>query len=204
MDTIAELLRNGCVDRSGTFVSSRDSSRLRRGEDGAEFVLVEGRLTSTGRDIALTQADLRNFIRSKGAIYHAAECLLDRVSLDFADLQNIYISGGFGNYIDVRKAIMIGLLPDVPAERFQFIGNGSVQGAKMLLLSRRALEEAEAVAHKMTYIELSSDPRFMNEYTSTLFLPHTDIEKFPSVRLETPAAGREAAHPPRVKEAAPC
>ena len=79
---------------------------------------------------------------------------------------------------------MIGLLPDCPVERFQFIGNGSVQGAKTMLLSRQALEEGEAIASKMTYIELSTDPKFMNEYTSALFLPHTDIEKFPSVRLE--------------------
>ena len=189
MDTIAELLRNGYLERSGRLVA-RDG-RLRESPDGPEFVLVEGTRTADGRDIIITQADLTNFIRSKGAIYHAAECLLDRMGMKFNDLQNVYISGGFGNYLDVGKAITIGLLPDLPIETFQFLGNGSLQGAKMMLLSRQALAEAEMIASRMTYIELSTDPKFMNEYTSALFLPHTDIERFPSVRLEM---RRWAAH----------
>ena len=185
IDTIAELLRGGgCLDRSGTLVEDRQSTQVRQGEDGAEFVLVEANQTALGNDIVITQADLTNFIRAKGAIYHACECLLDRVGMKFPDLQNIYISGGFGNYLDVRNAITIGLLPDVPESRFQFIGNGSLQGAKTILLSSEAMAESEIIAAKMTYIDLSTDMRFMNEYTSALFLPHTDIEKFPSVQRE--------------------
>ena len=182
IDAVSEMLRNGLLERSGAL--SPDSSRTREGEDGLEFVLVEASQTATGKDIVITQADLRNFIRSKGAIYHACDCLLHRVGLEFSDMRNIYISGGFGNYLDARKAVMIGLLPDVPPDRFQFIGNGSVQGAKIMLLSQRALEEAESIASKMTCIELSTDPKFMNDYTAALFLPHTDIEKFPSVCAE--------------------
>lgn len=193
IDVVAEMLRNsGCLERSGTLTRGSDSKRVREGEDGLEFVVVPADQTATGKDIVVTQADLQNFIRSKGAIYHAAECLLDRFGLRFSDLQNIYIAGGFGNYLDVRKAVIIGLLPDCPADRFQFIGNGSVQGAKTMLLSREALAEAEAIASKMTYVELSTDPKFMNEYTSALFLPHTDIEKFPSVRSELETRGVEA------------
>jgi len=184
IDAVAEMLRNGCVERSGTLVLNCDSGRVREGQDGLEFVLVDASETSTGKDIVITQADLTNFIRSKGAIYHACECLLDRVGLTFADLENIHISGGFGNYLDVREAITIGMLPDIPVDRFQFIGNGSVQGAKIVLLSQQALAEAESIASVMTYIELSTDVKFMNEYTAALFLPHTDIEKFPSVRSE--------------------
>ncbi|MDI6827678.1 MAG: ASKHA domain-containing protein, partial [Armatimonadota bacterium] len=90
----------------------------------------------------------------------------------------------FGNYLNIREAITIGLLPDIPENRFRFIGNGSVQGAKMILLSSQALEEAKTIASMMTYIELSNDAKFMNDYTAALFLPHTDIEKFPSVLAE--------------------
>ncbi|MHB9036903.1 MAG: ASKHA domain-containing protein [Armatimonadota bacterium] len=188
IDTIAEMLRTGCLERSGVFSSNgQQMGKVRDGDDGVEFVLVEGSETATGKDIVITQADVTNFIRSKGAIYHAAYCLLHSVGLEFTDLQHIYISGGFGNYVDVRKAIMIGLVPDVPVDRFQFIGNGSVQGAKTVLLSKQALAEAEALASKMTYIELSTDPTFMNEYTAALFLPHTNIELFPSVRQEITA-----------------
>jgi uncharacterized 2Fe-2S/4Fe-4S cluster protein (DUF4445 family) len=184
IDAVAEMLRNGCVERSGALVPNCDSGRVREGQDGLEFVLVDASETSTGKDIVITQADLTNFIRSKGAIYHACECLLARVGLTFADLENVHISGGFGNYLDVREAITIGMLPDIPVDRFQFIGNGSVQGAKIVLLSQQALAEAESIASVMTYIELSTDVKFMNEYTAALFLPHTDIEKFPSVRSE--------------------
>ena len=185
IDLVAEMMRNGgCLERNGMLTADHESQRVRDGEDGLEFVVVPASQTGTGKDIVVTQADLQNFIRSKGAIYHAAECLIEHFGLEFGELENIYISGGFGNYLDVREAVMIGLLPDCPVERFQFIGNGSVQGAKTMLLSRQALEEGEAIASKMTYIELSTDPKFMNEYTSALFLPHTDIEKFPSVRLE--------------------
>jgi len=185
IDLVAEMMRNGgCLERNGMLTADHESQRVRDGEDGLEFVVVPASQTGTGKDIVVTQADLQNFIRSKGAIYHSAECLIEHFGLEFGELENIYISGGFGNYLDVREAVMIGLLPDCPVERFQFIGNGSVQGAKTMLLSRQALEEGEAIASKMTYIELSTDPKFMNEYTSALFLPHTDIEKFPSVRLE--------------------
>jgi len=185
IDLVAEMMRNGgCLERNGALTADHESQRMRDGEDGLEFVVVPASQTGTGKDIVVTQADLQNFIRSKGAIYHAAECLIEHFGLEFGELENIYISGGFGNYLDVREAVMIGLLPDCPVERFVFIGNGSVQGAKTMLLSRQALEEGEAIASKMTYIELSTDPKFMNEYTSALFLPHTDIEKFPSVRLE--------------------
>lgn len=183
IDTIASLLRNGCLERSGAFVREDKSGRLRQGNDGLEFVLVEAANTADGKDIVITQADLQNFIRSKGAIYHASECLLEEVGLHFSDLQNVFISGGFGNYLDVGKSVTIGMLPDLPADVFQFIGNGSVQGAKMMLLSREAQQEAELIASRMTYIELSTSARFMNDYTSALFLPHTDIERFPSVRF---------------------
>ena len=182
IDTVASLLRSGNLERSGLLM--RDHDRVREGDDGPEFVLVDAEQTANGRDLAITQADIQNFIRSKGAIYHASECLLESVGLTFADLSNVYISGGFGNYLDIAKAITIGMLPDLPMEHFQFIGNGSVQGAKMLLLSYEAQRAMEIIASRMTYIELSTDPKFMNEYTSALFLPHTDIERFPSVRLE--------------------
>ncbi len=184
IDTVAGLLRNGCVERSGQFILGSAPGRLRDGEEGLEFVLVEAAQTAGGKDIVITQADIQNFIRSKGAIYHASECLLAAVGLEFSNLQNIYIAGGFGNYLDIAKSIFIGLLPDLPTECFQFIGNASVQGAKMMLLSREASRAVDVIASRMTYLELSTDPKFMNEYTSALFLPHTDIERFPSVRLE--------------------
>lgn len=185
IDLVAELHRTGCIDRSGRFVPDAAGHRLRLDGGQAELVVVPGSATALGRDIVITEADIASFIRAKGAIYTAAEALLRHTGLDFTDVQHVYVAGGFGNYLDVRKAIRIGLLPDLPIERFQFIGNGSLQGAKMGLLSRQALEVMERrIAPNMTHFELSTDPQFMNEYTGSLFLPHTNIEKFPSVERE--------------------
>jgi len=184
---VAELLRVGCIDRTGRFVPEVCGARL-SGEGGqAEFVVLPGSGTALGRDIVITEADIASFIRAKGAIYTAAEALLRHTGLDFTDIRRVYVAGGFGNYLDVPKAIRIGLLPDLPIERFKFIGNGSLQGAKMALLSRQAFDVMEKrIAPNMTHFELSVDPQFMNEYTGSLFLPHTNIEKFPSVVREQP------------------
>jgi uncharacterized 2Fe-2S/4Fe-4S cluster protein (DUF4445 family) len=187
IDLVAELHRGGCIDRSGRFVPEVCEARLRRDGGQGEFVVLPGSATALGRDIIITEADIGSFIRAKGAIYTAAEALLRHTGLDFTDVRHVYVAGGFGNYLDVRKAIRIGLLPDLPIERFQFIGNGSLQGAKMALLSRQAFDVMEKrIAPNMTHFELSTDPQFMNEFTGSLFLPHTNIEKFPSVQEEQP------------------
>jgi uncharacterized 2Fe-2S/4Fe-4S cluster protein (DUF4445 family) len=185
IDLVAELLRAGCIDRSGRFIPEACGSHLSRDGGQAELVIVPGSATALGRDIVITEADIASFIRAKGAIYTAAEALLRHTGLDFTDIQHVFVAGGFGNYLDVRKAVRIGLLPDLPIDQFQFIGNGSLQGAKMGLLSRQALDVMEKrIAPNMTHFELSTDPQFMNEYTGSLFLPHTNIEKFPSVEKE--------------------
>lgn len=183
IDAIGELLRVGCIDRGGRFVVDVCGHRLRRSEGGElEFVLFSGDETALGRDIMLRESDIQNLIRSKGSVFMAAECLLDYVNQSFQDVKHVYIAGGFGNYLRLPQAIGIGLLPDLPHDRFHFIGNGSVQGAKIALLSEDALKYmTDHVAASMTYIELSTHHKYMNEYSSCLFLPHTDIEKFPSV-----------------------
>ncbi len=184
IDAIAELLSNGCIDRKGNFVAEGCGEHLRESEAGErEFLLFSGDKTALGKDIVLTEADISNLIHSKGSIYMAAEALIAPVDMDLSEVQNFYIAGGFGNYIDVERAIEIGLFPDVDRSRFHVVGNGSVQGAKMALLSKEALEYLQtSIAGAMTDFDLSSDHRYMNGYSSCLFLPHTDIEKFPSVK----------------------
>ncbi|OGV65855.1 MAG: hypothetical protein A2498_09955 [Lentisphaerae bacterium RIFOXYC12_FULL_60_16] len=183
IDVVGELLRIGCIDRRGRYMPDRCGDRLRIGEaDEPEFVLFPSEETALGRDIVLTESDIQNLIRSKGSVFMGAECLLDYVDGTFEDVRHVYIAGGFGSYLRIPRAIDIGLLPDLPLERFRFVGNGSVQGAKMALLSREALKYAEDhVADMMTYLELSTHHKYIDGYSSCLFLPHTDIEKFPSV-----------------------
>jgi uncharacterized 2Fe-2S/4Fe-4S cluster protein (DUF4445 family) len=183
IDAVGELLRTGCIDRRGRFMADKCGSLVRKAESGdKEFVLFHGKDTALGRDIIVSEADISNLIHTKGSIFMAVECLLDHVGLEFDDIKHVYIAGGFGNYLQVEQAIGIGLLPDLDPGIFQCIGNGSVQGAKMALLSVEAHEYIkDRIAACMTYLELSTYHKYMNEYSSTLFLPHTDIEKFPSL-----------------------
>lgn len=182
IDAVAELLRVGCIDRAGRFVEAVCGPKLRETAAGGwEFELFRGQDTALGREIVLTENDIRNLIHTKGSIYMAAECLLDHVGKRMNEIKHVYIAGGFGNYLAIAKAISIGLLPDLDHDCFQFIGNGSVQGAKMALLSEDAMNHmAHRIAAPMTYVDLSSNHKYMNEYSSCLFLPHTDLERFPS------------------------
>ncbi|MFH1258609.1 MAG: ASKHA domain-containing protein [Elusimicrobiota bacterium] len=181
VDIPGEFLKKRIINREGRFIQG-SSPFIRKGENCWEFVLVAKEKSATGQDIVINEDDLQTLIRSKGAIYLGAQVMLEQVGLSFDNLAQIYISGGFGTYLNIEKAILIGLLPDLPRDKFHFIGNSSITGAKMCLLSRQARQKAQEIAKKMTYIELSTNPKFMNDYTATLFLPHTNIELFPTVK----------------------
>ncbi|MCK4802217.1 DUF4445 domain-containing protein [bacterium] len=181
VDCVAELMKSGRLNRAGKLISE-SSKRIREGEDGWEFLLVESKKSLVDQDIVITETDIKNLIHSKGAIYSGTEVLLKRVGLSFQDLEQVFVAGGLGTALDVEKAIMIGLLPDLPPEKFTFIGNSAIAGTRMCLLSHEAMRKAEKIAGKMTYVDLSTEPEFMNNYTASLFLPHTDINLFPSVK----------------------
>jgi len=133
------------------------------------------------RDVIMRQTDVENLIRTKGAIYAAADSLLRSLGLSFGDVERMYIAGAFGNKLDLASCITIGLLPDVPLERIRFIGNSSVAGAKLVMLSRRMHDEAHRVGGRVTYRELMVDPAYMENFLSACFLPHTDLARFPTV-----------------------
>ncbi|MGI9953292.1 ASKHA domain-containing protein [Moorellaceae bacterium AZ2] len=181
IDTLAKLRRAGILDRTGNFVPERAGSRLRQGEDGYEFVLAWKEESGSGRDIILTEGDIKNLIRSKGAVFAGIQSLLKTLELGLEAIDKVIIAGGFGNYLDIPNAIEIGLLPDLPPERYQFAGNTSLKGATQVLLCRQAWEEALEIGRKMTYLELSAGNLFMEEFVSALFLPHTNLELFPSL-----------------------
>ncbi|MDR7519506.1 MAG: ASKHA domain-containing protein, partial [Armatimonadota bacterium] len=182
VDLLAELLRAGFMDRAGRL--RPDAPVVRQGPDGLEVVVVPASESGAGRDIVLTAADIENLLRAKAAVYAGASLLARRLGIEIQEIQRIYVAGGFGTSLDIRKAILIGLLPDVPPERVIFIGNGSVVGAKMALLSYEVWRRAAEVAQRMAYRELSTDTAFMEEYVSATFLPHTDCARFPRVCAE--------------------
>lgn len=180
IDCLAELVKKGVIDRNGKFKDG-SSPRVRVGSEGKEFVLVFKEEEDLDYDIVITEADIENLKRSKGAIYAASSILLRKLNLSFKDVQQFFIAGGFGTYLDIDKAITIGLLPDLERSKFSFVGNSSIVGAREILLSYEAKKEAEKIAKKMTYIELSTEPTYMDEYVSALFFPHTDLTRFPTV-----------------------
>lgn len=184
LDCLATLVRSGVIDRTGNFQKGIETDRLRQTDNGYEFILVDKSETAVKKDIVITQADIQNLIRSKAAIYSAISTLIESMGMDINNIEQLYLAGGFGNYLDVRSAITIGMLPDISISKVQFVGNTSVIGAKMSLFSRDAYEVSREIASKMTYFDLMNNNKYMEEYISANFLPHTDIEKFPSVAEE--------------------
>jgi len=184
IDILAEMYLNNVIDQKGKIREEIGSKRIRRGESGLEYVIAWRVESAVNKEIVITEVDLDNLIRAKAAIYAGFATLLSHMGMTFAQVEHMYIAGGFGRYIDVERAITIGMLPDLPVDRFQFLGNTSIMGAYYGLLCDRLRHEAEEIAKKMTYIELSVSRSFMDEYMSALFLPHTDLGAFPTVRAE--------------------
>jgi uncharacterized 2Fe-2S/4Fe-4S cluster protein (DUF4445 family) len=176
------LLRTGIIGHNGKFNREADTRRIRQGAEGCEYVLVFGHETGAPADIVITEADIDNLLRAKAAMFAGYHALIEKAGLSFQDLEQIIIAGAFGDFIDLEKAIAIGLLPDISRERYSFIGNGSLLGARLVSLSRELQQDADMIARKITNIELSDDRPFMDKYIAGLFLPHTDITLFPTVR----------------------
>ncbi len=184
IDTLAEMYLTGVIDQKGKIREETGSKRIRRGESGLEYVLAWRVESAINKEIVITEVDLDNLIRAKAAIYAGFATLLSQMGIKFADIDKMYIAGGFGRYIDVERAVTIGMLPDLHVDKFVFLGNTSIMGAYYALLCDRLRHEAEEIARKMTYIELSVSRSFMDEYLSALFLPHTNLDAFPTVKRE--------------------
>jgi uncharacterized 2Fe-2S/4Fe-4S cluster protein (DUF4445 family) len=138
--------------------------------------------TQIDRDIALTEIDIENLIRAKGAIFSGCMTLLTEVGMGMQDIDRIILAGGFGSYVDLEKAMTIGLLPEIDADKVTFIGNSSLLGAKMSSLTNRIRKDVVEVTRSMTNFELSETPSYMDNYVAALFLPHTDMNQFPATK----------------------
>ena len=179
IDVIAELYRTSAVSAKGHFV--RENRRILRDEHGmGRYVLAFSNESDTGREIAITEVDIECFIRAKGAIFSAIHIMLSSLDMDVSVLEHIYVAGGIGSGINMENAVRIGMFPDVDRALFQYIGNSSLAGAYALVLSNAAEEKVHELASNMTYLELSTEPKYMEEFVAACFLPHTNKELFPS------------------------
>jgi uncharacterized 2Fe-2S/4Fe-4S cluster protein (DUF4445 family) len=165
IDIVGELFRCGIINAKGKF--SKDGKRIHRGEWGeAAYIIAD--------QIALTETDIDNFIRAKGAVFSAIRTMLAALDFDVNVIENIYVAGGIGGGINIQQAIRIGMLPNIQLEKYHYIGNSSLHGAYSMLVSRTAAEMIQKTARTITYIELSTHPGYMDEFTAACFLPHTN------------------------------
>ncbi len=192
---LGEMVTTGVIDKGGHVMPHATSSRIRAGEGGMEYIVTRAENAGIDRDIVITETDIENILRAKAAVYAGITVLAESVGLSMGDIERIMIGGAFGQHIDIEKAIQIGLLPDMPWDRFLYLGNSSVQGAYLALTCRQHRAMVDELADKMTYLELSADNRFMDAFTSALFLPHTNEALFPSVHSApgSPASGGDNA-----------
>ena len=181
INIIAGLLEAGVISQNGKFNTDLPTKRIRKGNDGYEYVLARAPETQTAKDIIITEVDIDNLIRAKAALYAGFQTLVTSVGMTSRDIEQVIIAGAFGSHINIEKSITIGLLPELSPDRFIFVGNGSLLGARLTSFSTDMLDDARRVAKLMTNFELSEDTAFMNNYVAALFLPHTNAGEFPSV-----------------------
>lgn len=182
LDLCAELFRVGLIDRAGRFVH-RAGACFRETGRGKAFIVARADQSATGSDIAFTASDLKSVIRTKAALCAAADALLGAVGFSRENVARVYIAGGFGNFLDLRSALTLGVFPPFPLEKFVLLGNASLAGAIGAIRSRIRWEEACALCASADYHDLSSDRGFMDLYQRALFIPHTDAESYHAILL---------------------
>ncbi|MEJ2157084.1 MAG: ASKHA domain-containing protein [Desulfobacteraceae bacterium] len=180
---VAILFEMGVINNQGKFDRDLDTPRIRQTKDVWEYVLAYKDETQIDRDITINEIDIENLIRAKGAIYSGCMTLLAEVGMGPDDIEQIILAGGFGSYVDLEKAMVIGLLPEIDAHKVIYVGNASLLGARMSAITNRVREEVVGVINMMTNFELSETLSYMDNYVAALFLPHTDVDRFPKLKL---------------------
>ncbi len=183
IDVIAELFRCRMITPKGKFV--RNGGRIVHDRHGTgRYVLATAAESHAGREVAIDEIDIDNFIRAKGAIYSAIDCMLTALDMDVSVLSHVYVAGGIGSGINMENAVRIGMFPDIGLDNFQYIGNSSLEGVYAMVISNKAREKIYDMALNMTYLELSTHPGYMDSFIAACFLPHTDSTLFPSSTQE--------------------
>jgi len=178
----ARLFEARVINNIGKFDRDLNSDRLRENDGVYEYVLAQKHKSALDRDIVITENDIGNLIRAKGAIFSGCQTLLEAVGYKIADIDRIVLAGGFGSHIDIEMAMTIGLLPEIDPDKITYIGNGSLLGARMCAVTNWLRKDVVNVMKRMTNFELSETPSYMARYVAALFLPHTDLDLFQKVK----------------------
>jgi len=179
IDGVAEMFKAGIIDKTGKFNKDQDTVRVRKGEQGDEYVLAWANETSIGRDVTMTIKDIRAVQLAKGAMYAGAKIMMSK--LGYETLDRVVLAGAFGSFIDREESLTIGMFPDVPVTKAYAVGNAAGDGARMALLDATKRAEADLWARKVEYVELSVEPAFEKEFMMAMHLPHMK-DKFPHLQ----------------------
>lgn len=182
IDLVAQLFLAGMIDLRGRYVPSTCGDLLFEVNGIKHLMVVPSKDSGTGRSLSLSQTDIDGLIRSKAAMYTILTTITNTVNIPFDQIRRFYVAGTFGTYISPRSAITIGMIPDLPLETFVPLGNTSLAGARMALLSSQSREEVSRIRDQVTYMELNVNQEFMNLFSAAKFIPHTDRSLFPSVQ----------------------
>ena len=173
IDVISELYICGIINPKGKFI--REGKRIKHDKYGmGSYILAFEEEAGSVKDVEITEVDIDNFIRAKGAIFSAIRTMLTSLDFDVSMIDDVYVAGGIGSGINMQNAVNIGMFPDIPIEKFHYIGNSSLTGAYLMLLSTPAEKKTYELAANMTYMELSTVPIYMDEFVGACFIPHTD------------------------------
>jgi uncharacterized 2Fe-2S/4Fe-4S cluster protein (DUF4445 family) len=182
IDLAARLFQAGMIDVRGKLVPTFCGSRIKKIDGLLHLVVVPAERSDTGSDLTISQADLDSLIRSKAAMYTILETITASVGIAPQDLESFYVAGTFGSFINPESAITIGMLPDLPLDRYKPLGNSSLGGATLALQSDKYHDEIDQIRNRITYLELNVNQDFMNRFSAAKFLPHTNKKLFPSVK----------------------
>lgn len=182
VDIVAEMFKSGLIDRKGKFNINKDTKRFQKMNEKYSFIIAKPNETKSGTPIVVTQSDIREIQLAKAAIYTGCSTLVRKRNIPIDVIDKIFVAGAFGNYLNIENAITIGLLPDVPLSKIEFVGNAAGSGAIMSLISKEEREKAEEVARRTKYVELAIDPSFHVELAASMYLPHKNLNEFPTVK----------------------
>lgn len=181
IDLVSGLFLTGRIDMRGKFVPEVCGDRLVEEEGIPAFTVVPRNVSGTGEALTLNQPDVDALMRSKAAMYTILTTITGMVGMTWQELKRFCVAGTFGSYIDPQSAVTLGMIPDLPLETYESLGNTSLEGATEGLLDGDALARIESIRDRITYIELNVNQEFMNLFSAAKFIPHTDRSLFPSV-----------------------
>jgi uncharacterized 2Fe-2S/4Fe-4S cluster protein (DUF4445 family) len=183
IDLAAQLFLHGIIDIRGKFLTSSGlhGIEFKKKDDILHLIVVPSHESATGEDLTISQADIDSLVRSKAAMYTILETITLSVGIEMRDLSDFFVAGTFGNFIEPKSAVTIGMMPDLPLENYKPLGNSSLGGATMILQSRECADQISGIRDKITYMELNVNQEFMNRFSAAKFFPHTDRSLFPSV-----------------------